>query len=733
MPHQSKWLLVSQMLLVVSLLLTFERSIQAQTDPTPTPSPSVSPCPTPEPDLVAIDVIRVARIEAIALSNERNRATSAKIKEVKIIRRDGSEEPATINAQLYEGDSVETGNESFVSVLFAFKRNDADQVILYPNTRITIGTAWNWWGPILNRVRGYFKSGTSDLTGASRTTEYLLIVCDDKHRNRLCKDKDPGDRSERMILTALDDAVDVLPYDISVDSPYSDPSGNRFFTIKRRQANLFARILQVMLFRKPKGRYYKISPPGDMPWLRFSPPEIKLKKGQSAKVMPSIDNPDDVAPKRYSGDLKIECSDPDCDRYKLDVIFSGTRQTTLPIVVAVRNKENVDQGQQLTATRGADKAAVASVDKSEARKLVAETSDIILRLQAPELVEHVMPHYSINEERQRVFKEARIAALVDNSADAYTRLGNVNLDWGRGEKALSAFDKSASFHANLAEAYRLIGDLERAQKEITTALEDRQERYLSRSSNTQGNIYLDRAKSTISDYESVPAQYYCYRAQVLAKAREYLYRASDMYLRASRASVDELEMKPENRAIPLTNLGDVYLLQSQLLREEQASPDKMRLIEEALRTYTDAVKANPGYAYAAIGEGYAYLRIAMLQGYQNRGLSESARRSFNKAISINPNLKTAYVGRSIANQYLEDLEAAQKDIQSVIELDPKVIPTVRVPDVMKKRSSEAERLIMDAGLFPQLSGNGPIVVDQTPWAGKDIPVGSVVKLRLGSP
>lgn len=156
MPHQSKRLLVSQTLLIVLLIVAFAGSAQPQVvSPSPTASPSPTPCPTP--DTPVVDVVGekpVARIEAIVLSKNRNRTTSATIKEAKIIRRFGWEEPAAVNAQLYEGDAVETANESYLSILFAIHLKDADQVILYPNAKITVGTAWNWWGPILNRVRG---------------------------------------------------------------------------------------------------------------------------------------------------------------------------------------------------------------------------------------------------------------------------------------------------------------------------------------------------------------------------------------------------------------------------------------------------------------------------------------------------------------------------------------------------------------------------------------------------
>ncbi|HEY5837898.1 MAG TPA: PASTA domain-containing protein [Pyrinomonadaceae bacterium] len=694
--------------------------------PTPVESPTASPTPEgPQTVTIPGEPEPIARVETIVTKGDQ--LPTADITEAKIIRVSGrAAEPAVTTVNLFSGDEIETGANTYVTVIFlegALEREN--EIIIYPDSKITVGSGWTWWGRAFYRVRGWLSAGSDNVAGGSGGTEFTVTVCKENIKPIWCQAKDGSPPSNGTDVTVLDDNVDALIYDVAIDTTSDNASQvSRTITIRSRKPQC------------RKTHLYELEAPDNMPWLEFLPRSVLLRPGREATFIPRIvrrpDRPD-PEPGEYKGKVEIKCSDcadrePNCE---FDTTIGGA---TLPIAVKVRQVK-VEKRQQIDVReKQLDEPKPQVIPEEEAKVLVDKTSDVILSTQPRIAAPNVMQNYS-DEERKVIFKQARAAALVRNEPEGYRDMGKVNVDWGKGAKALEALEKvpessidkkTADFPSNLAEAYRLTDDLEKAQEQIEVA----KSRLTGdvpatvRVMTVQGNIYFDRARGALKMYEQSKDK------RLLTTADTYLIQAQQFYIRAVKPV--GISMQPQLESVPLRNLGDAYRLQGETLISRKATAQEINVANEnALSAYTKALTLNPGDRNARKGQGYGLLQKAAStqSDFDKTSLIRRAREDFARAIAEDSKDSQALVGRSLANAELGEKNQARRDLQDAIQ-QYQGASLVLVPDVTGKPKAVAALELVGVKLEPVFTGKGTVVIDQSPKRAR-VKRGTKVTLRLG--
>lgn len=262
--------------------------------------------------------------------------------------------------------------------------------------------------------------------------------------------------------------------------------------------------------------------------------------------------------------------------------------------------------------------------EARVRSILGAADEAVVASQPAHPARRVLPHFASPLERGRAFHEARFGAVWGKQPESFKVVGDVYSDWGLGAKALEAYNKaltlnptlhnSARLLADLGEAYRLIGDLARAESSVTRALE------LDRSSapvlNALGNLYYAKAEAAA-------------RGKDLARARKLVEDAAAAYEQSfgsissrGRGGVDgrsgfikvggspraarqtDPERQNQSRGVTRTNLGDAKTFLGNIALNEKRDADAARLYREAERAYKEAKRFYPNYPYADNGLNY---------------------------------------------------------------------------------------------------------------------------------
>ena len=97
--------------------------------------------------------------------------------DMKVTRLSAEDQPGQAGMLLAGGDEVSTGPNAKVTILFLDAAPEKDnEVLVDANTRVRIGSIFDWFGKVLIRSKGKFDTATQkvklDVTG----TEYELMV-----------------------------------------------------------------------------------------------------------------------------------------------------------------------------------------------------------------------------------------------------------------------------------------------------------------------------------------------------------------------------------------------------------------------------------------------------------------------------------------------------------------------------------------------------------------------------
>jgi tetratricopeptide (TPR) repeat protein len=599
--------------------------------------------------------------------------------------------PAELQMNLYGGDVVETGQDTYVTLVFttmgqegfANSPENDDEVIIYPNTKATVGSIWTWGGMILHRVRGFFDAGGRNVSGATGGTEFLVNVQDGKTQ-----------------LIVFDGHVNSIAYDLDI----TEAPGRETLVLK----NLCRQTHE-----------YSLESEG-VPGLVLVPDNLVLDPGREGAVLPQLKaNEAGGRPGSYHGSINVSCLD--CRKERGCNVGADRRKKPeeiepLAVDVTVGGGSAVRKLEKLEVTKddvvNSRKSRLAA---SDAGDLVRESSDAIAAAQPAEPAPHVFPYFDSSAERVRAFKEARSKALLNDDGVGYETLIGVYLDWGRGAKALEAHEKArtagmavrepALFRVSKGEAYRLIGKLDEALTEIrgAIAVDDRSVQAL----NVLGNIYLDKAKEAVV---------------VRADAQPSLEEARKAYSRAVEVLETQRDVKSRNyRAVLQTNLGDVYSLQRDIANEAHApSATVNRLRGLASQSYNSAAASNSEYVYALTGLGFSDLEEGITAQLAKDNSSadkkyKEARNLFEKVAGLNPMFWEAHAGLGAVALRMGTPDQAEREFGLAIKLNPTWLEEqILLPDFQGQPWLMAVRNILDIGLFPVSSGAGEFIIEQTP-------------------
>lgn len=92
---------------------------------------------------------------------------------IEVTREDEQMTPG-LGMELQKGDEIKTSPG--VTALIRFNGVSGSEVIMMPETRITIESVFVWFGKVIVRAKGMFKSKTKDVNAGTKSTLYVMSV-----------------------------------------------------------------------------------------------------------------------------------------------------------------------------------------------------------------------------------------------------------------------------------------------------------------------------------------------------------------------------------------------------------------------------------------------------------------------------------------------------------------------------------------------------------------------------
>ena len=748
-----------------------------------------------------------------------------------LTRADGAAEPALRpGLALYPGDTVETFADTRVTLLFLDQPvpERGNEVIIDADARVSIASTYSWWGTIWVKVKGAFNSRTKYVRLGVQGTEYEFSVARGEERTAVLV----IDGSVRVDEGAFDARAGAArpapPAGVGRGPAFLKPASfapqgqvefGRALDVPAGQVTNFDYTFRIEnQCRQPHRFTFHTSAGAD--WLRVSAAAARtVRPGRTEPISATVTvDSTRLAPGTYRGRIYSQCvecaAEPQCNQAQLEwpinLTVRGVSATTTPTTPTPTPTPTPPTSfilkalEEATLTRGPD----ASGRADERRVLAALdwTNNVILSSQPSYPARNVLPHFADPQQRGQSFRAARQSAVLRaNPPGSNKTLGDVRSDWGDGARAVEAYEKelsadqtrgrTATFMADLGDAYRLTGQFAQAQARLgeAAAADARAPRVL----NARGNLSLDRARAALDRGDA-------------AQARGRLEQARAAY----EAAGPQGALAARDAAVVQTNLGEAHLLRGKLALRERNADEARSQSEEAAQRLRSARQSDPNYPFAETDLGLAFQRLgnaAALAGdraearaqyrraesqhlralerhpdmaeahfhlgdlYQDRGNDAAAKESYWRAVRSRPEQPDAYfplavllqdenprLAAELAALFLQLLreEFRQGERARAAERirrgervtpPPRLAPVVGdepdgdevaadepvVPDVVSKSRAEAAREIEAAGLVVgRVERRGGArdsdpVSAQRPAAGTKVARGSAVELVLG--
>ncbi len=310
------------------------------------------------------------------------------------------------------------------------------------------------------------------------------------------------------------------------------------------------------------------------------------------------------------------------------------------------------------------------------------TNDVILAGQPTYSTERIIPHVASSEERVTAFRGARRDAILGRSkeqAAGYETLGNIYADWEDGAEAIRAYGNASKVNrskakqgppvllTNLAEAYRIDGQLEAADKTIreVLALSGRYAPAL----NALGNIQLDRARialdkgdfgqaKTLAEEARINYENSYQVAGIAPDKREPM--LAGMLLEEARSNYKSSYQAASGqsavvRAVAQANTGESHLVVAEIARREGRLPDARREYLAATQAFDSSKKLYSKYPYSVTGMGQALhgqgiIARSTRQTRQADQFLGQAETQFKEALDQHKDMVAAYVGLGDVNR-----------------------------------------------------------------------------------
>ena len=601
--------------------------------------------------------------------------TDAAPSEVKVTRVSGGTEPGQADMRLYTGDEVTTGPNAQLTVLFLDKVPEKDnEVLVDANTRVRIGSIFTWVGRILVRCKGAFVTQTEKVKLGVQGTEYELIVQQDG-TNRITV-LEGLVSVEKEGLASLEDRTTNAWAGVPETNLF--PSFTRASFVpeatQQRKLELVAIAGQITTIKNTftftnrcaKAHQYEINGPRDLPWFQIlGADRFEIGPGQSRSIVFVIQiDAQNLAVRTYEGDVVARCldcnQDQSCDQaglllpVSINVIGRPGSGVTPGPQSGGETKVSARRLQEVVLNRdGVLSPAITAADE-RVGNAVKWSNEVILSGQPKYAAQSVIPHFRTWTSRDQEFRDARLNAILRADPLSYKIVGEVYADWGNGAKALDAYQRAApaydssgpDFAADVGEAYRLTGSLDRAEEVLRKAAGT--DRGSAPALNVLGNVYLDRAQVARDKRDYGTARTYLERARVTYEAA--LQVSPDTATRHHGGQIRSSDRSATSiKTVSQSNLGEVYLAYAALAREQGRNDEAFSQYRLAESSFKSAGDIDPQYPFAKKGLGDTYRGAGETALFQNDRTSAAqffgkSQENYRQALGLHRDMAEAYVG-----------------------------------------------------------------------------------------
>ncbi|MGI9164835.1 MAG: PASTA domain-containing protein [Pyrinomonadaceae bacterium] len=655
----------------------------------------------------------IALVKSILVSGTQK--IDAALSEVKVTRASGGDEPGKSGMRLYTGDEVTTSPNAQLTMLFLDRVPEKDnEVLVDADTRVRIGSIFTWVGRILVRCKGAFATRTEKVKLGVQGTEYELIVQGDG-TNRITVLE--GQVSvEKEGLASLEDRtttpwaglpeVNLLPSFTRASFIPTEPPQKKLELVAI--AGQTTTIQNTFTFpnRCAKGHQYEINGPRSLPWFQIlGADRFEIGAGQSRSIVFAIQmDAQNLAVRNYEGDIVARCldcsQDQSCDLAGLLLPVSVsvvTRPGSVnPGTQGGETKVSARRLQEVVLNRDGVLSPPSTAADERVGNAVKWSNEVILSGQPKYSAQSVIPHFRAWTSRQQEFRDARMNAIMRADARGYKIVGDVYADWGNGAKALDAYERAApaydqsspDFAADLGEASRLAGNLDKAEEVIRRATASN--RGSARALNALGNVYLDRAKVSRDKRDYVSARTYLERARVSYEAALQVspdtatrhhgrsraqVRASDRSAARSPQAGSPLGMVATVKAVSQSNIGEVYLEYAAIAKEQGRNEEAFSQYRLAESSFRSAADIDQQYPFAKKGLGNTYRgagETALSQGDRTNAaqLFGKSQENYRQALRLHKGMAEAHVGLGNLLESAGQKSDAIKAYQQAAQLRP---------------------------------------------------------------
>ncbi|CAN5848248.1 hypothetical protein BH18ACI4_BH18ACI4_17270 [soil metagenome] len=638
---------------------------------------------------------------------------------------------------LYRGDIIETFDETKVTLLFldAPVAERDNEVIIDANAKVGVSSTKSWWGKIWAKVKGAFESKGTYVRLGSKGTEYEFNVFKGEERSTVVVLEGvvlfeegtftlAGLGRTNSQVTKVRGTGTLSPFPLTAFNHrvLGQVQTGRALDVQAGQVMDFSATYHVLNDCR-QTHYFEFRTSDKTKWLQLlvhKKAEIPARTSLPVEASVRIDATQ-LLPGQYRANVYAICldceSEPGCTQFQLDwplsISVKGNPGPSPPVTPPTppsivtpgssTQEGHITELEELTLTSGFDRPVQAT--ETRVLSVLDWTNKVIMTTQPTYSAQNIIPHFATIEQRSQSFKDARQRAILKKEPGSNADLGHVYSDWDQGAWAVFAYEKErvpsrsrqpAIFDVDKAEAYRLTGQLERAQQLLgTLSTTDSQS---VPALNASGNLNLDYAEIARDKRDFV-------------EARKRLAQARNSYATALQSSqvTASSQVGPRAGTTVQTNLGETYLAEGNIAQTQKDLQKARTNYTEAARTFETIQQANSQYPFPVTDLGRAYQglgNVAHLEGNTSEASAayEKAERQHRHAIAAHSDFAEAYFNLGDLFDDRGDRESAKENYWLAIKARPEQ-PAPYYPLAVLIQKEEPQLAAALAATYLQLEPN----------------------------
>ncbi len=353
-------------------------------------------------------------------------------------------------------------------------------------------------------------------------------------------------------------------------------------------------------------------------------------------------------------------------------VFLASMQQPAVAVAAGTDALTLARLQHLELKGDGSAPRISGAEESRVAKVIDVNANVILSSRPSIPSQSLIPNFSSNDERDRVYRSARFQTIWSPEDRGYFQiLGNVYVDWADPDRALRSYRSMgkpeladhdlAVYFANTGDAYRMSGGIAAAAEKLFARARELDPKF-GPAYTGSGDVLFDQAQAA-------------YDSGNVEKATLLLNDAQEFYLKSLDASL-RAQGERQYRSVPNYHLGEIALSRAQW--NPGAPDDVQHELDLAQQHFKEALELSPDYAFAHVGLGraasvrsikearaeyelvlrnhpaFALASLAMGESYEQEGDWKTALRYFRQATQSDPDYPLAYYKTGLALQKLGD-------------------------------------------------------------------------------